>query len=218
MPRRATARKPARTGRTPSSAPPGEDARRRLEAAALESFAHTGFHGTTTRDIAAEAGMSPAALYVHYKSKEETLYGISRVGHERILAIVEEAIASAEEPAAQLTAFMRTFVLHHLHRTTEARVLNYELASLSPEHLSEVAELRRRLQGHVREMLERGVEAGVFDTSNVRMSTVALLSLGIDLSRWYHPDGEWSPEEVADHYCEVALRIAGVGPAGFSPR
>lgn len=218
MTRRTTARKPGRPGRTPSSAPPGEDARKRLEAAALESFAHTGFHGTTTRDIAAEAGMSPAALYVHYKSKEETLYGIARAGHERILRIVLDAIVSADDPVRQLSAFMRAFVLHHLHRTTEARVLNYELHALSLEHLAEVSELRRDLQHHVREMLERGMEAGVFHTSNARMSTVALLSLGIDLSRWYHQDGEWSPDEVADHYCEVALRIAGVDPADVSPR
>ena len=59
----------------------------------LESFAAKGFHGTTTRDIASGAGMSPAALYVHHRSKEEMLYGISRAGHDRTLALVQEAAA-----------------------------------------------------------------------------------------------------------------------------
>ena len=72
----------------------GTDARARLIAAAVESFAGKGFHGTTTRDIASGAGMSPAALYVHHRSKEELLYLISRSGHERTLDLVREAVAT----------------------------------------------------------------------------------------------------------------------------
>ncbi|MGW3416419.1 helix-turn-helix domain-containing protein, partial [Streptomyces sp. NPDC000888] len=47
------------------------DAARRLLVAAVEAFAERGYHATTTRDIAGRAGMSPAALYIHYKTKEE---------------------------------------------------------------------------------------------------------------------------------------------------
>ena len=68
------------------------DARTRLLAAAVEAFAAKGFHGTTTRDISTAAGMSPAALYVHHRSKEELLHQISLAGHERILALVSEAV------------------------------------------------------------------------------------------------------------------------------
>jgi tetracycline repressor-like protein len=41
------------------------EAARRLLISALDLFARQGLHGTTTRDIAARAGMSPAALFVH---------------------------------------------------------------------------------------------------------------------------------------------------------
>ncbi|WP_240437605.1 helix-turn-helix domain-containing protein [Sciscionella marina] len=56
--------------------------RARLLDAATSAFAKRGFHGTTTPDIAETAGMNPAALYVHHKSKEELVYLISRSGHE----------------------------------------------------------------------------------------------------------------------------------------
>ena len=68
--------------------PEQPDARTRLARAAVEAFAARGFHGTTTRDISTAAGMSPAALYVHHRSKEELLFELSRVGHERVLAMV----------------------------------------------------------------------------------------------------------------------------------
>ena len=50
---------------------------RRILLAAAKAFAERGFHATTTRDIAAQAGLSPAALYVYFRSKEEVLHQIA---------------------------------------------------------------------------------------------------------------------------------------------
>ena len=185
------------------------DARSRLIAAAVESFASKGFHGTTTRDIASAAGMSPAALYVHHRSKEDLLYLISRAGHELTLLLVKDAVASSDDPVEQLLAVVRGFTVHHARRHTSARIVNYELAALSPEHLGEIAGIRRAIEEEMRAVVQSGVARGAFRSSNPRMTALALLSLGIDVARWYRDEGEWSPEEIADYYCEAALRIVG---------
>lgn len=187
----------------------GPDARQRLVDAAIASFAAKGFHGTTTRDIASGAGMSPAALYVHHRSKEDLLHRISRSGHDKTLALVREAMASADEPLAQLEAVVRAFVVHHAEDHTGARIVNYELAALSPEHLEEIAGIRREIEQEMRDLVERGVAAGVFHTDHPRMTALALLSLGIDVARWYRDEGEWTPDQIADHYCTLAQRIVG---------
>jgi AcrR family transcriptional regulator len=189
-------------------------ARARLEAAALEAFARSGFHGTTTRDIAAAAGMSPAALYVHHQSKEFMLYVLSKAGHERALELVSDAAASQSEPGDQLVAVMRAFVLHHARDPIGARVLNYELHALSPEHLAEIVRMRQETERIARDIVERGLQAGEFTTADPRMTAVALLSLGIDVSRWYHEVGDWTPEDVAEHYCELAERMVGARRSG----
>lgn len=186
--------------------------RARLLQAAVAAFAERGYHGTTTRDIAAAAGMSPAALYVHHRSKEELLHLISRSGHERTLRLVREGIASSEDPAEQLRRVVHDFAAHHARDHTSARIVNYELAALSPDHLREITDLRQQIDGEVRRLVEAGVAAGRFDTPNPRMATAALLSLGIDLARWYRDDGGWSPEDIAERYAEMALRIVGVRP------
>lgn len=185
------------------------DARARLLAAAVASFAEKGFHGTTTRDIAAAAGMSPAALYVHHRSKEELLHQISRAGHDRTLALVRAAVATSDEPTKQLLRVVRAFVVHHAQGHTSARIVNYELAALAPEHLAEISSIRRAIEQEVRDVVEAGVTAGVFHTSDPRMTALALLSLGIDVARWYRDEGEWTPEQIAEHYCELALRVVG---------
>jgi AcrR family transcriptional regulator len=186
--------------------------RARLLDSAVAAFAERGFHGTTTRDIAAAAGMSPAAVYVHHKSKEELLYQISRGGHEQTLRVVRTAIASDPDPAHQLCAVVRALAVHHARAHTIARVVNYEFAALSGKHLAEIRQLRRAITGEIRALVERGVQAGVFDTPDPAMATTALVSLGIDIARWYRPEGAWSPEEIADSYADLALRMMGASP------
>ena len=59
-----------------------DSTRAKLLTVARDSFATKGFYGTTTRDIAAAAGISPAAVYVHHRTKESLLFAISLAGHE----------------------------------------------------------------------------------------------------------------------------------------
>ncbi|MFD4352464.1 TetR family transcriptional regulator [Nocardia sp. NPDC058519] len=183
--------------------------RARLLEAAIAAFAEKGFNGTTTRDIAAAAGLSPAAVYVHHKSKEELLYLISRSGHEATLDLVLRGVESSGEPATALRNVVRAFAVHHARGHTGARIVNYELSALTPEHYAEILDIRHRIDREIRALVERGVAAGVFDTPSPRMAGVALLSLGIDIARWYRDEGDWSPEDIGDAYADMALRIVG---------
>lgn len=197
-----------------STPTPDGDARTRLARAALEAFAARGFHGTTTRDISTAAGMSPAALYVHHRSKEELLFGLSRDGHERVLELVRASVARSADPVRQLGDLVEDFVRDHAVAHTGARVVNYELAALSEEHRAQILEIRHQIDLVVREVVDRGVASGAFATPDPRMTASAVLSLGIDVARWYRDEGRWSPEEVAAHYRLLALRMAGANEPG----
>nr|WP_284536095.1 TetR/AcrR family transcriptional regulator [Nocardioides sp. T2.26MG-1] len=191
---------------------PVPDARTRLAAAAVDAFAARGFHGTTTRDISTTAGMSPAALYVHHRSKEELLFELARVGHLRVLDLVRASVAAVPAsagPVEQLGRLVEDFVRDHAQEHTGARVINYELAALSAEHLAEIRAIRHDIDVVVRDVLDRGVAAGVFTTPDPRMTALAILSLGIDVARWYRDEGRWTPDEVATHYRLLALRMVG---------
>lgn len=185
-------------------------ARARLYTAAVEAFSAKGFQATTTRDIASGAGMSPAALYVHHRSKEEVLHLISSTGHAQTLAVVEEAIASSADPVLALERLVTGFVEHHAVNHTVARVVNYELNSLSPQHLAEVTDMRQRMDAQMRGLIERGVSLGVFDVASPAMTSAAILSLGVDVARWFSDDGGWSPSALAEHYRVLVLRMVGV--------
>lgn len=192
-----------------SASTPVPDSRTRLAAAAVDAFAARGFHGTTTRDISTTAGMSPAALYVHHRSKEELLFELARAGHLRVLEMVRSSVAPLADPVEQLGQLVEDFVRDHAQEHTGARVINYELAALSSEHLAEIRTIRHEIDVVVRDVLDRGVAAGVFTTPDARMTALAILSLGIDVARWYRDEGRWTPDAVAAHYRLLALRMVG---------
>ncbi|GGR40370.1 TetR/AcrR family transcriptional regulator [Streptomyces netropsis] len=185
------------------------DAARRLVTAAVQAFAERGYHATTTRDIAGRAGMSPAALYIHYKTKEELLYQISGVGHRLALDILRRAREGDGSPAERLAEAVRTFVRWHAEHHTTARVVQYELGALGEEHHDEIVGLRRDSDAAVRAIIEDGVATGDFDVPDVRGTTLAVLSLCIDVARWFSADGKRTPGEVGELYAGLVLRMVG---------
>ncbi|MGN6780464.1 MAG: TetR/AcrR family transcriptional regulator [Marmoricola sp.] len=192
-----------------SASTPATDARTRLARAAIDAFAARGFHGTTTRDISTAAGMSPAALYVHHRSKEELLFELAHVGHLRVLALVRAAVDRSDDPVTQLGDLGEDYVRAHAVAHTGARVINYELAALSEEHRAEILAVRHEIDLVLRGVVERGVADGVFLTPDPQMTSLAILSLGIDVARWFRDEGRWTPDQVGAHYRMLALRMLG---------
>ncbi|WP_051080227.1 TetR family transcriptional regulator [Demetria terragena] len=192
-----------------SARTPDIEARDRLVEAARVAFGNNGFHGTTTRHIAAAAGMSPAAVYVHHPSKEALLYALSLAGHTATLADVTAAEASSADPVEQVYAIVRAFVLREAEQHATARIVNYELDALTTEHRVEIDDLRRQIQDTLQSAIERGMNSGQLDCAEPTMTAVSVMGMSIDVGRWYRDEGRWTPAEVADHHADLALRMVG---------
>jgi AcrR family transcriptional regulator len=186
-------------------------AARRLAAVGLECFSEEGFHGTTTRTIASRAKLSPAAVYVHFPSKGDLLFSISRAGHEGALAALEEAVPQDEsDPAARIESMVSAFASWHARNHRLARVLQYELNSLPKGRRAEIVAIRRRFGSLFESELRAGAEAGRLSAPDIPGATLAILSLCIDIARWYTPSGPLNPEDLGSLYAELMLRMLGV--------
>ena len=190
----------------PTSDPDASTVERLMQAAA-HAFADKGFHATTTRDIASGAGLSPAGVYVHFGSKEELLFNLSRSGHESALQLLRGAIADGPTPADQLTNVMTRFSEWHVEQYQVARVVQYEHHHLTPEHHAEVLALRKEMDSLVREVLDRGVTDGTFTVDDSADTALALLSIVVDVARWYSPTIRRTPAEIGATNAALALRL-----------
>lgn len=181
----------------------------RLTRAAAQAFAAKGFSATTTRDIATGAGLSPAGVYVHFGSKEELLFELSRSGHHAALALVRDAVAGADSPRDQLVAIMRRFSEWHVDQHQMARVVYHEHSHLTPAHQAEVLGLRKEIDRLVRSVIETGVAAREFDVEDVPDTALALLSIVIDVARWYSPTIKRTPAQIGETNAALGLRLVG---------
>ena len=77
------------------------DTRERILSVALRLFASQGYTNTSLREIADELGVTKAALYFHFKTKEEILHGILGDHLDNINAIVDDAESDMSTPASR---------------------------------------------------------------------------------------------------------------------
>lgn len=183
---------------------------RRLVGAAVTAFSERGYHATTTRHISEGAGLSPAALYVHFTSKEAVLYEVSRIGHLGVLAAIRDAADTATTPPERLRALVRAFTTWHVRYHTVCRVAQYEISALTDEHYREIAAIRRDTEQFVQSEIQAGVDTGDFTVPAVPTAARAILSLGIDVARWYQPGRRTDPDALVDEYAELAASMLGV--------
>lgn len=193
------------------------DAARRLLTAGVRCFAVNGFHATKTRDITSAAGLSSAALYVHFSSKEEVLFEITRTAHQSVLEVVREPVVP-DDPVAYLKTLVARFVAWHARYHVAGRVGQYELSGLSQEHYETILGLRQQTTAVFHEAVRRGVREGAFGMVEDHRLVRAILSLCVDLVRWYRLDGPDTPEEVGHFYAELALgMVTAAGQAAALP-
>ncbi|ROO84552.1 TetR family transcriptional regulator [Actinocorallia herbida] len=180
----------------------------RLLVAGLETFGENGYHGTSTRAIAQRAGMSPAALYMHFPTKEDLLFEIARTGHEVHFARVRAAAdAAGPDPSARVAAIVEASVLFHAEHHSLARTIQYEHPSLAPDHQRALLKIRRDTESFLADAVTEGVASGAFAPDDAPTAALALMSLAIDVARWYPSQRRRSPTQIATSYTHLALRL-----------
>jgi AcrR family transcriptional regulator len=88
----------------PANGPSGEERRRQIIGVAARVFADKGYTDATTKDIAAEAGVTHAAIYHYFRDKRALFEAVLVTSRplSRVAAVVQTAGAD-EEPRAVLT-------------------------------------------------------------------------------------------------------------------
>jgi AcrR family transcriptional regulator len=118
-------------------------ARERIISAAFTLFGRYGFRRTSMEDIASEAGLSRAALYLQFRNKEDIFRDLAGGLHEEALLQAEAALDNAQPLAERLRA------------SVEAKTLRMMEISYASPHGSELMDEKNRLCGDVATDSER---------------------------------------------------------------
>src|SRR5665647_2245776 len=86
-------------------------------------FAERGFQSTTMDDIAKEAGFTKPILYQYFESKTDLYREIVAQTAEKLLASLQEAVASVESPRAKIEVAFRVYFEMVVSETDAFRIL-----------------------------------------------------------------------------------------------
>ncbi len=192
-----------RQGRPPSM----ENPRGRIldEAAAL--FAREGYDATSLGRLAEAVGVTKAAIYHYFPSKQDIYEAIIVQTLEGLLAHVRPAVAAAPEPRAALAGFMRAhadyFEAHH--DGFAALLVGY--GGMRNRALIEQAQtLRAEYEALLRGVIARGVTEGAFRDLDPAVTSRAVLSMLNWMVRWFRPGQGRKASDFAQDYCDLILR------------
>jgi AcrR family transcriptional regulator len=181
---------------------------------ALEAFAEHGFHGTSVREIATRAGVTVPLLYYHYGSKEGIFLALIDLAIQDLAWRTEAAAEAGATPTEQLANIAEVVVLRVTNQHRFAG-LSGEARHLSSENRARYTEPRDRIEEVVDRVLADGVETGEFADLDPVETARALLGMWQSVWRWYSPKGPATPQQIADRYVELSLRmVRSEGQAG----
>jgi AcrR family transcriptional regulator len=177
---------------------------------AVAVFAAKGYHGASIREIASRAGVSVAGIYHHFPSKQHLLARLMDDTMDALIARTQKATAEASEcPVALLSAAVAAHVRYHVEYREHSFVGNSELRSLVSPARERVLRKRDRQRAIFEDAVRRGAAEGVFDVEFPADTVRAIVTMCTAVATWYRPRGPLTPEELADRYVTLALRLVG---------
>ncbi|WP_170381597.1 TetR/AcrR family transcriptional regulator [Ruegeria atlantica] len=177
----------------------------RIRKAALGLFARHGYAAVSMRQIAAEVGVQAGALYNYTPDKQSLLFRLMNEHMQDLLSAYGELGRHADASEA-LRQFVGFHIRFHLERPDEVFIAYMELRNLTPENFADIEGLRRSYENALEAILRQGQEAGLFDITDTKIATLAVIAMLNGVMTWYRAGGRLSLDEVERIYWDMVRK------------
>jgi TetR/AcrR family transcriptional regulator, cholesterol catabolism regulator len=175
--------------------------RRALILGAARLFRRKGFDATSTRDIAAAAGMQSGSPFYHFKSKQALLFAVMDEGMRHALERQRQAIAASGFERLSPSAQLRLLVRNHFEvllgpGSDYIPVMLYEARSINARQRAALAELRSTYEAEWDPVLRALHSAGRLkaDVKLARLMIFGALNWSV---QWFDRRKEASLDDLA---------------------
>jgi AcrR family transcriptional regulator len=147
-----------------------EDRPAEITRAALETFAENGYAATRVEEVAKRAGVSKGLLYLYFKTKEELFKAVIR---SAVVPRIDALITAIADTGLSAEEFLRGPFLTFIKKLPDspARVVVRLMIAEGPRYpdLTEYycEQVVSGGMGALRQLIERGIEAGEFRKSSL---------------------------------------------------
>lgn len=86
------------------------------------------------------------------------------------------------------------------------------LGNLTKKHQREIIEKRDEYDATLRHVIQRGIDTGIFEPTDIKMASFAIASLIARARVWYKSNGPMSIDDIIDSLYGFALKGLGYKP------
>jgi len=173
--------------------------------ASAQIIRQKGFQAASMADIAEAVHLQKASLYHHFSSKQEILLLLLDraldLVIERVSTVMSQDISADEKLCRAMDVYLETLENH----SALASVLLFEHRSLDPEYRQRHIPRRDKFERLWRDLLQEGVESGVFRNTDPAVAARALLGTMNWTMTWFRPDGPLSMREISERFSALFL-------------
>ena len=186
--------------------------REQIVAVAAELFSQKGFSGTTTKEIADEAGVSEAIIFRHFATKDALYnaildYKVSQAS-ERMRANLNEA-ATRKDDDAYFGSLAYEMLEFHSRDRTFMRLLLF--SALEGHDLSEIFfnSTAREMRNHIRRYIRQRINDGAFRPVDPAVAARAFVGIVLNQAQvrniFRDDDLRLSNRQMADRFVDLFL-------------
>lgn len=155
-----------------------------LEAAKL-LFMQEGFRGISMRRIAEAVGVTKAALYYHFRDKEELFVALVEQYLVAMSVLIDDVAAGSEDTRGRVGELVRRILAQPPEQRSIIRLASQEIGNISPENRARFLEMyHSRFVNRIAAILQAGMERGDLRRLDPHLATWALLGM---MYPYFHP-------------------------------
>jgi TetR/AcrR family transcriptional regulator, cholesterol catabolism regulator len=188
---------------------PRPSRKRLLEDAARTVFSGGGYERTTMQDVAVKTGMLKGSIYAHYSSKEDLYYSLLLEEVDGMLQRLKRIVRSGATPTDKLREAIRCHITQHLPSPLQ---INSDWRGLRKDRLRVIRSKRREYATLWQQIIDDGIASGEFGIDDPWIARVISVSVAEHTLTWLRPNGDRSPDDVADALSNLLL--TGLLPRG----
>ena len=183
--------------------------RRKLMDGAAKLFRTQGFAATSTRDIAAAAGMHSGSPFYHFESKSALLYAVMSEGMTMAKQSQQQALDALPTTATPREQ-LHTLIRHHFEillgpRSSFIPVMLYEWRSLTPAQRKGIARIKDSYEATWMPVLEALAQQGALQAEPgvARLFIFGALNWAV---QWFSPKKGKSLDALTDEALALFIR------------
>ncbi len=175
----------------------GRDRKKEIIKASEELFYKYGYQKASLRDIARKVGITQAAIYYHFKTKEEILLSIIEKYSNKLLFTLKACFSQKKDPIENLRDAIFEHAISIRSNRNGTKIIIEDKRHLSDGIKNTVREKERIIFLLYKDYLKQLQDLKLIKQGDLSVAVFGILGMANWLYHWFDPDKALTIEKIA---------------------